>query len=311
MPRTLDRITANGETELVFPQVGTGDRVIVDVETLGDNRKAKSDTVTVNLSGINFGYMMRIMEELLATKTDEEKVAIVQNTSALVDELLPLLSPSSLIVNVRSQTITTNADGIGQAKMFVEREWPGGPLFVNCHYGYSATGERTDWDKSLELFVVDILPFIVDIALFAAWSFVGVGACTIGAAVTVGGTCVVFLAASTAVIAAEMGYIYHRLQQDGYGSIDINKYDCRFPTPGGFNHIYTLNLVETLGNTLAPIIRDSPNLQIAGEAAASNHSVQASASMSRAVSHVSGPTNQLILVMMVLVGAYLIMAGDE
>ena len=311
MPRTVDRITAEGETEFVFPQVGNGDRVIVDVETLGDNRKAKSDRVTINLSGINFGYMMKIMEQLLATKTDEEKVAIAQDTSMLVDELLPLLSPSSLIVNVRSQTITTNADGIGQAEMFVEREWPGGPLFVNCHYGYSATGERTDSDKSLNLFLADILPFIVDMALLYAWGFVTVTACTVGSVATLGATCVVFLAASAAVFAAEMGYVYHRLQKDGYGSVDVNKYACRFPTPGGFNHTYTLNLVETLGNTLAPIIRDSPNLQIAGEATASNHSVQASASMSRAVSRASGPTNQIILVMLVLVGTYFLMGGEK
>ncbi len=55
MPRTLDRITAKGQTEFVFPQVGTGDKIVIDVQTLGEGRTPKSDRVTINLSGINFG----------------------------------------------------------------------------------------------------------------------------------------------------------------------------------------------------------------------------------------------------------------
>ena len=307
MPRTMDRITAGGETQFVFPQIGNGDKVIVDVKTLGDDNKAKSDRVTVGLTGINLGYMMGTMADLLATKTEAEQAALIQNTDALVEELMPMLAPGSLIVNIRTQTINTNSDGIGQVEIFVEDAWPAGPLFVNCHYGYSATAERSNWDKSLEFFFVEILPLIVDLALAAIFLLAG---CTIGAAFTAGGTCLLALGASIALLSAEIAYLIHRIRKDAYGFIDINKYDCRFPIPGGFNHTYTLDLVETMGNKLTPIIRDTPSLEAAGETAGSNPTVQASTTQSQVMSNVT-PTNQIVLIIMVLAGAYFIMGGDD
>lgn len=301
MPRTLDRITAEGQTEFVYPQVGNGDKVAIEVQTFGDGNTAKSDTVTVSLQGINLGYMMGKMESLLATKTDEEQAAIVKNTDLFVEELMSTLSPSSLVVTLRTLTINTDDDGMGRIEIFVEPEWPAGPLFVNCHYGYSAAGERSDWDKSLQLLFTEILPLVVDLTLAA---FILFGGCATGVG------CGPAIAAGQALLVAELAYVVHRMAEDGYGAIEENKYDCRFPAPGGFNHIYSLNLVEAIENKLAPIVRASPVLQTAGEEATSNPAVSASMSQSQAVSNVSG-TNQMVLIMLVLVGAYFIMAGDE
>ena len=304
MPRTLDRITAQGQTEFVYPQVGNGDKVIVDVKTFGDDNKAKSDTVTVTLRAINLGYMIGKMESLLATKTDEEQAAIVKNTDLFVEELLSTISPSSLLVTLRSLTINTDNDGIGRIEIFVEPEWPAGPVFVTCHYGYSAGNERDDWSKSLEIFITEILPLIVDLTLVA---IIVLGSCG-GPQAAV--TCAPAIAAGQALLVAEIAYVAHRYSQDGYGAVDLNKYDCRFPVPGGFNHTYSLNLVETIDNKLAPIIRASPVLEKAGDEATSNTSVSGSMSQSQAVTNVSG-TNQWVLIMLVLVGAYFIVAGDE
>lgn len=304
MPRTLDRITAEGQTEFVYPQVGNGDKVAVDVQTFGDGNKAKSDKVTVSLRAINLGYMMGKMESLLATKTDEEQAAIVKNTDLFVEELMTTISPSSLVVTLRTLTINTDDDGMGRIEIFVEPEWPAGPLFVNCHYGYSAGGERSDWDKSLEIFITEILPLVVDLTLIAIIYF---GSCSGPQAAVL---CAPAIAAGQALLVAEIAYVVHRIAEDGYGTIEENKYDCRFPVPGGFNHTYSINLVETIENKLAPIFRASPVLQSAGEEATSNTAVSASMSQSRAVSNVSGP-NQMVLMILVLVGAYFIMAGEK
>jgi hypothetical protein len=306
MPRTVDRVATEGQTEFVFPQVGNGDKVIIEVQTLGNGRTAKSDRVTANLTGINLGYMIGKMNQLLATKTEEERVTLVQNTALLVDELMPLLSPSSLLVTVRSVTINTDNDGMGRIEIFVENDWPAGPMFLNCHYGYSAAAEREDWNKALELYIVELLPLLVDISLSILWVAAG---CTIGAALTAGGSCALAIGAAGVVFTAEMAYIFHRYYQDGYGVIDINKYDCRFPLPGGFNHTYALSLVETMENKLVPIIRASPTLQEVGDIASSNNSVQMSVSQSQAISSASR-TNGIVLVMLVLVGAYFIIGGD-
>jgi len=304
MPRTLDRITAKGQTEFVYPQVGNGDKVGIDVQTFGEGSKGKSDKVTVSLRAINLGYMIGKMESLLATKTDEEQAAIVKNTDLFVEELMSTLSPSSLVVTLRSLTINTDNDGMGRIEIFVEPEWPPGPLFLNCHYGYSAGGERDDWDKSLELFFTEILPLVVDLALVAV---IVLASCAGPQAAAV---CAPAIGAGQALLVAEIAYVLHRMAEDGYGTIDENKYDCRFPIPGGFNHTYSLNLVETIENKLTPIIRASPVLEKVGNEATSNPAVSASMSQSQAVSSVSG-TNQMVLLMLVLVGAYFIMAGDE
>lgn len=304
MLRTLDRITAQGQTEFVYPQVGNGDKVAVDVKTFGDDNKAKSDKVTVTLRAINLGYMIGKMESLLATKTDEEQAAIVKNTDLFVEELMSTLSPSSLVVTLRSLTINTDDDGMGRIEIFVEPEWPAGPVFVTCHYGYSAGNERDDWSKSLEIFITEILPLVVDLTLIAVIIFGSCGGPQAAVA------CAPAIAAGQALLVAEIAYVAHRYSQDGYGAVDLNKYDCRFPVPGGFNHTYSLNLVETIDNKLAPIIRASPVLEKAGDEATSNTSVRGSMSQSQAVTNVSG-TNQWVLIMLVLVGAYFIVAGDE
>lgn len=304
MLRTLDRITAQGQTEFVYPQVGNGDKVTVDVKTFGDDNKAKSDKVTVTLRAINLGYMIGKMESLLATKTDEEQAAIVKNTDLFVEELMSTLSPSSLVVTLRSLTINTDDDGMGRIEIFVEPEWPAGPVFVTCHYGYSAGNERDDWSKSLEIFITEILPLVVDLTLIAVIIFGSCGGPQAAVA------CAPAIAAGQALLVAEIAYVAHRYSQDGYGAVDLNKYDCRFPVPGGFNHTYSLNLVETIDNKLAPIIRASPVLEKAGDEATSNTSVRGSMSQSQAVTNVSG-TNQWVLIMLVLVGAYFIVAGDE
>jgi len=157
----------------------------------------------------------------------------------------------------------------------------------------------------LEVIVVDLLPLVVDLALVLVW--VG-GSCTIGAAFTAGGSCALALAGATVVLAAEMAYLAHRYYQDGYGEIDMNKYDCRFPLPGGFNHTYALTLVETMENKLVPIIRASPTLQEVGDMASSNTSVQMSVSQSQAI---SGGSGTIILLLLVLFGGYLIMGGSD
>jgi len=307
MPRTLDKITTSeGTTEFVYPQVGNGDKVFIKVKTLGDDSKAKSDRVTVSLTALNMGYMMNEMRKLLDTKTPEEQDRLIKNTDALVEELLPILSPASMMVNVRSRTLETDSNGMLETEFYIEDDWPPGPLYLDCHYGYSASAERSDFEKALEFYMEDILPLIVDLALVAAMFFVGCGT----APFTMGVGCAAAAAAGWAILAAEIAWMYHRIKQDAYGFIDTNKYDCRFPVPGGFNHTYTIDVVQAMGDKLAPIVRASPALTNAGEVASSNPSVQSYTTRGLAQSS-SNPNNQIILVMVMLFGAYFILGGEQ
>ena len=130
------------------------------------------------------------------------------------------------------------------------------------------------------------------------------------APLTAGVGCAAAFAASIAVLAAEIAWVFHRIRQDAYGFIDTNKYDCRFPIPGGFNHTYAIDVVQTMGDKLAPIVRTSPALMNAGEQAESNLSVQSYTTRGIAQSS-SNPNNQIILVMVMLFGAYFILGGEQ
>ena len=307
MPRTMDKITTTGgAVEYVFPQVGNGDKVNVAVQTLGDDSKAKSDRVTLNLTALNMAYMMNEMSKLLASLSKEEQDALLANSDALAAKLLPLLTPSSLIVNVRTYTFNTDTNGLGEKDIYVEDGWPPGPLFLTCHYGYSSSAEESDFAKFLEVFLEDVLPLIIDVALVVAMITLGCGT----APLTAGVGCAAAFAASIAVLSAEIAWMFHRITQDAYGFIDTNKYDCRFPIPGGFNHTYTIDVVQTMGDKLAPIVRASPALMNAGENANSNPSVQSYTTMGLAQSS-ARPHNTILLVMLLLGGLYLIMEGDE
>jgi len=308
MPRTMDKITTTeGSVEYVFPQVGNGDKLNVAVQTLGDDSKAKSDRVTINLTALNMGYMMNELNKLLASVSQEEQDALLTNTDALAEKLLPLLNPSSLIVNVRTDTFNTDAKGIGEKEIYVEDEWPPGPLFLTCHYGYSSSAEASDFSKFLEVFLEDVLPLIIDVALVIGMVVVGCGT----APLTAGVGCAAAFAASIAVLTAEIAWLYHRIRQDAYGFIDTNKYDCRFPIPGGFNHTYAIDVVQTMGDKLAPIVRASPALMNAGEQAQGNPSVQSYTTMGLAQSSARPSShNTILLVMFVFGGLYLIMEGD-
>ena len=149
--------------EYVFPQVGNRDKINVAVQTLGDDSKAKSDRVTINLTAINMGYMMSEMSKLLTSLPQEEQDKLLANTDSLAEKLLPLLNPSSLIVNVRTDTFNTDTNGLGEKEIYVEDEWPPGPLFLTCHYGYSSSAEASDFSKFLEVFLEDGLPLILSL----------------------------------------------------------------------------------------------------------------------------------------------------
>ncbi len=309
MPRTMDKITTSeGAVEYVFPQTGNGDKIHVEVKTLGDDSKAKSDRVTINLTALNMGYMMSEMNKLLATKTKEEADALILDSDALAAALMPQLSAASLVVNVRTYTFNTESNGVGSKEIYIEDAWPPGPLFLTCHYGYSASAERSDFAKFLEFFLEDVLPLVVDLALAIGMLVVGCGT----APFTAGVGCAAAAAASWALLAAEIAWMYHRIKQDAYGFIDTNKYDCRFPVPGGFNHTYTIDVVQTMGDKLAPIVRASPALMNAGEQAQSNPSVQSYTTMGLAQSSARPNShNTILLAMFLLGGFYLIMAGDD
>jgi len=118
------------------------------------------------------------------------------------------------------------------------------------------------------------------------------------------------VAASMAVLSAEIAQAYHQLRKDAWGFIDSNEHGCRFPIPGGFNQTYTIDLVEAMSDKLAPIVRASPALMNAGDKASANSSVQSYTTMGLAQSS-ARPNNTIILLMLILGGVYFIMEGDD
>lgn len=302
--RQLQKTTVDGTTEYMFPQVLTGDRVTIDVQTISDG-KGRSDKCQIRLAALNMNFVVQEMMKVLESKTPEEQQALLADTAKLGELMKPILvnNPTAVLPLIRTQRINTDSDGLGRAEIFMERDWNAGLLFLTCQYGYSASAERSDWAKAAEFIVTEILPLVLDLAIVIFSVAVG---CTIGAAFTVGGSCLAALALSTAILAAEIAYLYHQYQQDAFGFIDTNKYDCRFPTPGGFQHLYTLEIVDVLEDII-PTIPASVNTAANQAAVESNVSVQSTVATSSSIN----TTRQMFILLALMGGTLLLLSGGD
>ena len=296
--RELKKTVVDGETEYMFPKVLTGDRINIDVQTLSDG-KGKSDKCQIRMAALNMEYIIKEVIKVLESKPPEEQQQLLADSDKLTEIMLPIMTenPTVVLPLIRTQRINTDSDGLGKSEIFIENEWKAGIMFITCQYGYSASAEASDWAKSAKFILTEIAPLVIDLALAVVTIALG---CTIGAAFTVGGSCLAALVLSTALLAAEMAYLYHEYQQTAFGFIDTNKYDCRFPTPGGFQHLYTLEIVDTLEDII-PLVPQDLKTPANEAALQSNAQVQSNLATANSIS-----TGRQMAIIFAMIGATLL-----
>jgi|TARA_B110001454_G_scaffold191595_1_gene191371 hypothetical protein len=307
--RPMKSEVVDGATEYIFPEVMNSDTIKVRVQTINDG-SGSSDRCEVALSAINMTYVMGLVQQLLTPLPPAEQQALMADSEKLAEKLTPLLlqTPSAVTPQLRTYSINTNNQGIGEKDIFIEDAWPAGPYFLTCHYGYSGLAERTDWDKSAEFLISEIAPLIAGLVIMVISLALG---CTIGAALTLGGSCLAVLAISMAVFAAEMGYMAHRILRDGYGAADLNKYECGFPTCGGFFHLYTLDLVEKMESDIMAQVPNNPLFDNPEAAAALSSNPEAQAAITQGEIASESAHSPIPIIVLILIGSFIILRSDD
>ena len=306
--RSMESETVDGNTEYIFPEVMNSDTIKVRVQTINDG-KGSADRCEVALSAINMTYVMGLVQQILTPLSPAEQQALMADSEKLSAKLTPLLmqTPSAVTPQLRTYVINTDVQGIGEKEIFIEDAWPAGPYFLTCHYGYSGLAERSDWDKAAEFLLSEIAPLIAGLVITVIGLALG---CTIGAALTLGGSCLAVLAVSMAVFAAEMGYLAHRILRDGYGAADLNKYDCGFPTCGGFFHLYTLDLVEKMESDVMAQVPNNPLFDTPEAQAAISSNPEAQAAITKGEVVSESAQSPIPLIVLMLIGSFIILRSD-
>ena len=231
--------TADTGTMVEFEEVHNSDWIRYWIQTTCDS-KGVQDKANIDLYLLNMPFLTREITDYLASLPEAEQAAMIEDTSLLEAALGPILEQNAdkCIALVRSERVNTNASGYGEGEIRIEPNWPEGPIIAIAHYGYSGQSEQSDSAKWWDFFVNELLPIIVELVIIIV-------ACTIGAIVSAGGICAATLGwyALTLSLAVAAAQIAYHIAKDGYGAIDSNADGCLFPTPGGFNQTYTLNLI--------------------------------------------------------------------
>jgi hypothetical protein len=156
--------------------------------------------------------------------------------------------------------------------------------------------------------ISEIAPLIAGLVLMVISLALG---CTIGIALTAGGSCLAVLAVSMAVLAAEIGYMAHRILRDGYGAADLNKYECGFPTCGGFFHLYTLDLVEKMESDVMAQVPNNPLFDNPESEAALRSNPEAQAAITQGEIATESAQSPLPLIILMLIGSFMILRSSD
>ena len=200
--------------------------------------QARSDRANVVLSYLDQEYIAKLTNLYLEGLGEAELEALTseQLVSQSTEYVLTNADVERLVIPIYSDTFETGGDGKASGVITFEPNWPASQYFLTLHYGYSYEAERPeDWSldsKQFKFWVEDM------------GTLIGEGIMMLGCLATgpLAGVCM----STVAVVAlgADMAIIYHQIQKDGWGAIDLNKYSCSFPSEGGYNHTYHISYKE-------------------------------------------------------------------
>ena len=217
-----------------------GETMNIKLQTSSDG-EPRSDQYGVYIKKLDIEYLIKVQEDYLKTLGDARKKYLLEHPDELSKAVANQVDPSRVLVGVYSVSGESDEDGLAEINIPIHPGWNNSILFTYVHYGYSA-GAADDAAKR-----IDFWKDAGFLALEAAF-WIGGTALTGGIAGLVGvvRAARIVSAARKLQLAAELGDVAHRWFEDGFGAVGLNKYDAKFPSPGGFNHLYT---IDTTGSS--------------------------------------------------------------
>ena len=199
------------------------------------NGEPRSDQYGVWIKKLDLKYIQKVREDYLRTLGAARKQYLLEHPNELDNEVMNKVDQGQALVGVYSVSGESDEDGLAEINIPIQPGWNNSLLFTYVHYGYSAYA-ADDQAKQKEFWYEAGAWALQLAALVAAGVFTG-GAAWVAGALSF---------ANKVVLVPELAYVARRWFQDGFGSVGLNKYDAKFPSPGGFNHLYT---IDTTGAT--------------------------------------------------------------
>jgi len=226
-----------------------GENIIVDVQTLSDD-KPVADKYEIYIKKLDIEYMASVAENYKLTKSADRQRYLEAHPEVLFQEAGPNMDPDKIMINVYSTSGVTDEEGKAKVSIPVTDAMNNSILFTFAHYGYDQ-GAADDAAKSRD-FWIDAGSVTLELAGWLAASLAS------GGLAAVAGIARALSLANKVVLVGELSYLSHRWMQDGFGSIGVNQYGDKFPTPGGFNHLYTIDTTGTTPRTAVEQFLVSP-----------------------------------------------------
>ena len=239
-------ITADGSTfdptqQSPMPfweSIPEGSKLKWEIQTLSDG-KGKSDKAQIDISYMDYPMIMRELDLVLNSLTQEQKDAYESGDKVMDDTVNKLIaqriadSGKQMDVNIFSKQIITGNDGKAEGEISMD-SWPQSEYNIMMHYGYQGDMEASSSER-----MWDNLGTAAIVVGFLALSFIpGIG-----------------WTAQAAIIGAEVAVFMAIEMMKPYGMATINKYDDAFPIYG-FNHPYAFghygeDISDLNGNAMA------------------------------------------------------------
>ena len=206
-----------------------GETMNIKLETSSDG-DPRSDEYGVYIKKLDLGYLSKVREDYLRTLGAARKKYLLEHPDELNNEVMSKVNPQQALVGVYSVNGESDEDGLAEINIPIQPGWDNSLLFTYVHYGYSDQASD-DYAKQIDFWIDAGSVALQVAAIVAAGVFTGGAAWVVGA----------LNFANKAVLIPELVYAAHRWMQDGFGQVGLNKYDAKFPSPGGFNHAYTID----------------------------------------------------------------------
>jgi hypothetical protein len=220
-----------------------GENINIKLQTSSDG-DPRSDKYGVYIKKLDIGYLAKVQEDYLRTLGAARKKYLLEHPDELSAAVMDKVDSNQALVGVYSINGESDEDGLAEVNIPIQPGWNNSILFTYVHYGYAA-GASDDKAKNTE-FMIDAGSIALELATWA----LAIGAS--GGLAAVAGIAKLALwaqRANRAFLLVEIGYVGKRWFQDGFGTVGLNKYDAKFPNPGGFNHAYTIDTTGSAPRT--------------------------------------------------------------
>jgi|GEM_PF-2995027 hypothetical protein len=217
-----------------------GENINIKLQTSSDG-DPRSDQYGVYIKKLDIGYLAKVQEDYLRTLGAARRKYLLEHPDELSQAVMNKVNSNQALVGVYSVTGESDEDGLAEVNIPIQPGWNNSLLFTFVHYGYAA-GASDDQAKRNQ-FWMDVGSVALEIA---AWGLATVASGGLAAVAGVVRLASLAKKANRLYLIAEVAFLGKQWFQDGFGIVGLNKYDSKFPNPGGFNHQY---IIDTTGAT--------------------------------------------------------------